>query len=332
MFSVYALIIIGAVFIAVLFILGSIKQFGYKQPNQIEQPENGFSVLPENRPLVKSPKNMNTPQSPSHRPSSPSRVPRSDYPTSSKPQNPSHAHPKLPSNENTLFTKPPVATKPHYRPDSPRPTTPIDNRPKTPIDARRPTTPKPDDDKEQVKPKVTQRDVSEINRKQFKTYAHLGAAEKSVIAHPKTIAIEVPKSELQPLIDMMKKKGDDEGTERYVVAYFNKANDKNLNTASERFIRKSFKIALEGTDTFRFARFLINQRDDIYRLEVHDYTPYIEQNSPKYNPINHAISSDRSFWLDVDAKLYHKSEEIKANRLSILVPGISMEKRNADGH
>lgn len=323
MFSVFALIIIGAVFIAVLFILGSIKQYGYKQNNE---PVDRFSTALDNQPSVKPPKDIKAQQSPTPRSTSPSRVPLVDYPSSSK--HPQKPPPKLPSSDKTLFTKPATTTKPHY---NSRPTTPVDNRPKTPID--RPTTPidtkKSDDsdDKEKPVPKVTQRDVSEMNRRQFKTYPYLGAAEKSVIAHPKNLVIEVAKSDLQPLIDMMKKK-DDDGSERYVVAYFNKANDKSLTTATDKFIRKSFKIALEGTDTFRFARFRINERDkDFFRLEVHDYTPYIEQQNPKYNPINHTISMERSFWLEVDAKLYHKSEEIKANKLSILVPGLSMGKQ-----
>ncbi|KAG8323934.1 hypothetical protein J6590_104048 [Homalodisca vitripennis] len=172
-----------------------------------------------------------------------------------------------------------------------RPITPVQNnhyRPATPVLAPSPAT---------IHHSQT---AGSDHSKMFRQYQELSADERDGIVDLNQCIIDVERSRLDPLLNLINGGGDGRSSVEYVVCYFNKKIDKQL-TPSERFIRKSFKIKNRQTGTSRFARLKISNVNPVYyRLTFHDYTPYVEQHSPKYDVFDHAIAKERSHWEQVE--------------------------------
>lgn len=158
--------------------------------------------------------------------------------------------------------------------------------------------------------------------KHFRKYDELTSDEKSKIVDPRDITIEINRSKLDPLLDLIKKKGGG-GEVKIIIGYFNKTNDKYIST-SDTLVRRSLKIP-GANSTCRFARLERNGSIKIstkenYRLVVHDYTPYIDAHSSNYDVFKHEVSKERAQWTQVEAGLFYKTKLIWVKHLTVMIP------------
>lgn len=160
------------------------------------------------------------------------------------------------------------------------------------------------------------------HERMFKNYKELTQGEKDEIADFEnlTITVYIQRSYLDPLLDLIKKNGDG-GPVENVIAYFNKKNDKEL-SPSDKFVRRSFKIKNKRSNMCRFARLSIDSKSDkgFYKLGLRDYTPYMEEHAPKFDAYKQEISTERSHWEEVEAGLNYNTQKLDVAKISILVP------------
>lgn len=209
----------------------------------------------------------------------------------------------------------------HYRPATPvhqiRPITPSDT---VPLQHQRvPASPTDTaDGYRQLNSAITR--IESETEAGFKTYAELTEDERAEVANLGQCIVDVDKSALEPLLAKITFKGDDR-TARYVVGRFDKSDD-GLLSQSHKFIRQSFRIVNKKTNTCRLARLRVQDSgEDRYRLTFHDYTPYVDKSTPKFDVYNMEKTKERFGWVTVKSVLLHyNTEPISVSHMLILVP------------
>lgn len=205
----------------------------------------------------------------------------------------------------------------------PRPATPIQSNHYRSVTAvvHRPTPTVPNAEKNAAAKADRPQDVvSEDSSRDFKKYQDLTAAEKDGIVNLNQCTIHVGRSVLDPILALIGG-GNNEPVVEYLIAYFDKRNDKYL-SPSEKFVRKSFKIKTQQSNMCRFARLKIVASDANYhRLTFYDYTPYVDEHSPKFDVSKQLVGPERSHWESIDVSLHHNTQAINAKVMRVLVPG-----------
>lgn len=289
MFGMLVLIIVGVILITVLYIVGTVIQRRNNQDDDYDEEEDEDEGNERNykpklqttyEPIVPQPPDYSQPTEYQPRPQQRWNIP---------------GPPAVPARDDHVVNfdrrQRPV-TPNHYRPPTPQ-----NQRPPTPMGVQ------------QLE-----------NERSFKEFNELTDDEKEGIIDLNQCSVDVLRSKINPLLDLIKSKGDGSVVD-HVIAYFKKSNDTQL-TSSDKVVRKSFKIKNKKSNTCRFARMRITPLDsDFYRLTFKDYTPYVEEHVPKFDVFRQEIGNDRSHWEPVDAALYHNSHVIGVKQLSVLVPG-----------
>lgn len=210
-----------------------------------------------------------------------------------------------------------------------RPATPVQTnhyRPVTPVHQIRPITPhNTAEDRTRITsptgvPSYRQSGESSDVGAGYKTYQELTDEERSGVTDLSRCFIDIRQSELDPFLNRINAAGGGR-TVQYVVGRFDKTADSQL-SPSHRFIRKSLKIKDKRTNKCRFARLrVVNSGEGYYRLVFHDYTPYVEEHSPRFDVYSQERADERSHWEKVVVVFHFNSERINISHLLILMPG-----------
>jgi len=295
MFSLVALIIIGAIFIAVIFIIGSVMRYVTGNGVPAESQETYYANVTASpvggvttsRSQFQSPQQM--------RPSEPSQT--------------SHTSNDMRPDNQGLTSRPATPVNTHYRSK-----TPVLQIVTTPVNSVHNSV-------DETSRNATLNNSSEHER-MFRKYNELSVTEKANIGDlgAYTITIYVNRNHIDPLRQLIAEKGGG-GPVTSFIAYFSKKNDKDL-SPSDKIIRRSLKIKNQrGNNTCRFARLIVNTEDaNYYSLKLQDYTPYVEAHAPKFDTFKHIVTEERCRWEEVPASVSYNSQRININSLSVLVP------------
>lgn len=148
-------------------------------------------------------------------------------------------------------------------------------------------------------------DTSEEKRKKnFVRLSDLRPEEKDQInANVRNLYIKLNGSCFKDALERIKSlAGNDSATAsvQYVVLQMRQDDGKHM-TDSERYLQKSLKIHLDekNSNQCRLARFKIAKSDsttDQIVVVFEDYTPYVGENDPIYNPYTHTIDGTVCVW------------------------------------
>lgn len=255
------------------------------------------------------------------------RFQRPPTPVHYRPPTPIHQRPPTPiGNPNPVSTVPPNSpdTPSSYRHPNRDPVTPVSGlqRPPTPVYNRPPVTgtvpiPAYNVPVNPIATEVVNNDSQ--HDKLFVKYNELSVREKEDVVDLHRLVVDVSRSVLDSKTAMIGATGDGKPLE-YVIIRIDKRDDKQL-SASEKEMRRSFKIKHHQSNLCRFARLRIeNLNSEFYRLYFTDYTPYIEPNAPKFNALQQVISRERCHWEDIKVNIFHNTRPTNIRQAQVLVP------------